>query len=605
MATLNHGKFFEKILTARSQIEASAPVLVAQYSPGQGFDNVISDPFMMLIPPTEQFLNHYTFSTPASGFTKNFVNVVVPTSAISSLILDGSPINTALFSSIGSSGFSGAQVPVYLGSHTIAGDVAFGIYVYGFGSYDSYGYPGGMAFQFINPMGDTYLPNVRLRQIGDTIQGTATDSEDINANGILDAGEDLNGNGSIDRRSEDVNGNGKLDSGEDLNGNGFLDRDTGIFKIELEPGSANLQINMLSFIPGALSVNFSITLIDPKKPGTGVLRISDGVGNSVQAPILLSGIPTLKDVRVIDTISTSNIEIDTATFSKPPFSITIIFDKTIIEWRYDSFPANLIEDLSFDVILKNPIVGEQRIVSHKLELLYTDANGNPVRTELGPQYVHVLNSAFNSILSTDKPVYQANVDVTTSVQITNLSEYARTIDAKVLIEDSQGIFVKGVAALSNLNFSAGETKSFSNFIFNTGSTLAGDFRAHLILYEGQKQVGETLANFKIQPTIALTSKVTTDKIAYKANEQVTIISTIQSTSPNYVFENLVARVTISRQNTVDRIQVDTKTIPILTPGQLTELKSYWNTSTNPKGIYTVKLDVLEGITVLSTSLATF
>lgn len=587
-ATLNRGKFYEKVLTARSQIEASAPVLVAQYSPGQGFDNVISDPFMMLIPPTEQFLNHYTFSTPASGFTKNFVNVVVPTSAISSLRLDGSPINTALFSSIGSSGFSGAQVPVSLGSHTISGDVAFGIYVYGFGSYDSYGYPGGMAFQFINPMGDTDLPNVRLSQIGDTIQGTATDSEDINANGILDAGEDLNGNGSIDRRSEDVNGNGKLDSGEDLNGNGFLDRDTGIFKVELEPGSSNLQLNVLSFIPGALSVNFSITLIDPKKPGTGVLGISDGVGNSVQAPISLSGIPTLKDVRVIDTISTNNIEIDQASFSKPPFTITTAFDKTIIEWRYDSFPANLIEDMSFDVIFKNPIAGEQRIVSHKLELLYTDANGKQVRTELGSQYVKVLNSAFDSSVITDKATYQANEAVVINVNIQNLSEYTRTVDAKILIEDSQGALVEEVASLSALNFTAGEMRNLGSFTFNTKTSHAGEYKAHLILYENKTRTGEAFTNFNILAVKQAASAITADKMAYSSNESVVLTSAITSKSPNSTITNLRSAVTVTDPSgntifTEDRILND------LMPEARVEFKSFTNTQTHPAGLYTAAL----------------
>lgn len=231
-ANLQRGKFYETVLTARSQIESSEPVLVAQYSPGTTFDGVTSDPFMMLIPPTEQFLNRYTFSTPATGFSKNFVNVVMPSGAVDTLRLDGASLNAALFSPIGTSGFSGAQLPIALGSHnlTSTNDVPFGIYVYGFADFDSYGYPGGMSFAAINPVGDPYLPNARLVQVGDTIQGLATDSEDVNANGILDAGEDLNGDTKIGRRSEDINGNGKLDAGEDVNGNGILDRDTGIFK---------------------------------------------------------------------------------------------------------------------------------------------------------------------------------------------------------------------------------------------------------------------------------------------------------------------------------------------------------------------------------------
>jgi prepilin-type N-terminal cleavage/methylation domain-containing protein len=47
-------------------------------------------------------------------------------------------------------------------------------------------------------------------------------SEDANANGSLDSGEDRNGNNRIDPVGEDVNGNGALDAGEDANGDGRL-----------------------------------------------------------------------------------------------------------------------------------------------------------------------------------------------------------------------------------------------------------------------------------------------------------------------------------------------------------------------------------------------
>jgi hypothetical protein len=601
--TLNRGKFLEKVLTARTQIEASAPVLVAQYSPGQSFDNVVSDPFMMLIPPTEQFLNQYTLSTPATGFTANFVNIVVPSTAISSLRLDGASIDTTLFSSIGSSGFSGAQVPVALGSHAIIGDVPFGIYVYGFGSYDSYGYPGGMAFQFINPIGDAYPPNIRLIKVGDSIQGTATDSEDINANGILDPGEDLNHNGVINRRSEDVNGNGVLDPGEDLNENGHLDRDTGIFKVELAPGSTNLQLTVTPFIPGALSANFTISLLDPDLTGTGTLRVSDGVGNMVEKPIFLSKYSVLKDVRIIDTIATQGIEVDAASFSKTPYSITTSGASTVIEWRFDYFPVNLTEGLGFDVIMKTPVNGEHRLVSQKLELHYTDVNGNQVRTELGPQYVNVLNSAFDSAINTDKPAYQPNENVNVSATIKNLSGYARIINAKVQIEDLSGTLVKEVGILSSLSFNPNEVKTFGNLIFNTGSTYAGEYRAHLILYENQKQIGETFTNFQIQrPTNSLSSRATVDKVMYNPNENATITSLVTSLSSNYIFENLTGRISI--RNPIDNSQLftDTKNIITLMPGAGFSFKAYWNTGTYAAGSYPVTLEVRDsGGALISTA----
>ena len=146
VATLNKGQLFETILTVASQIKSNNPILVAQYSNSSSFDNVTSDPFMMLITPYEQYLGNYTFSTPASGFSGNYVNVVAPAAAVGTLKLDGVVIPAASFTAIGSTGFRGAQLNITLGSHSINGsNLPFGIFVYGYDSYDSYGYPGGQS----------------------------------------------------------------------------------------------------------------------------------------------------------------------------------------------------------------------------------------------------------------------------------------------------------------------------------------------------------------------------------------------------------------------------------------------------------------------------
>jgi uncharacterized repeat protein (TIGR01451 family) len=145
VATLARGEFHEQLITAASEITADKAVLVSQYSNGSSFDGVTSDPFMMLVPPFEQFLASYTVTTPASGFSKNFVNLVVPDAAVGQVELDGTPVPASSFTPIGSTGFSGAQVEVTLGSHTLSGPLPFGAFMYGFDSFDSYGYPGGLS----------------------------------------------------------------------------------------------------------------------------------------------------------------------------------------------------------------------------------------------------------------------------------------------------------------------------------------------------------------------------------------------------------------------------------------------------------------------------
>jgi len=145
VATLNRGGIHEQILTQASVVTATKPILVTQYSNSSSFDGVTSDPFEVIIPPNEQFLQDYTVTTPASGFDPNFINVAIPTAAVASLTIDGAPVNPAAFTVIGTSAFSGAQLPVALGSHTLSASQPFGIIVYGFASFDSYGYPGGLS----------------------------------------------------------------------------------------------------------------------------------------------------------------------------------------------------------------------------------------------------------------------------------------------------------------------------------------------------------------------------------------------------------------------------------------------------------------------------
>lgn len=148
--TLNAGQVHQQNIEGQASITADKPILMAQYSNGTTFDGVVSDPFMMLTIPTEQFMSEYTFSTPAAGFPKNFVNVVTPTSAVGNVTLDGAPVAAGAFTPIGATGFSGASLELSTGSHTMASDRPFGVYVYGYATDDSYGYPGGAAYAPIN-----------------------------------------------------------------------------------------------------------------------------------------------------------------------------------------------------------------------------------------------------------------------------------------------------------------------------------------------------------------------------------------------------------------------------------------------------------------------
>jgi hypothetical protein len=152
VATLGAAKFYQAELSSTSNhtIVTSGPALVAQYSNSTTYDNVLSDPMMMLISPTEQFQTSYAVTTAASSLETyiNFINVVAPASSQSSCRIDGNSITN--FTPIGTTAYVGAKIPVATGTHTMSCSDPFGVYVYGFASFDSYGYPGGLGLKGIS-----------------------------------------------------------------------------------------------------------------------------------------------------------------------------------------------------------------------------------------------------------------------------------------------------------------------------------------------------------------------------------------------------------------------------------------------------------------------
>ncbi|MCL5024423.1 MAG: FG-GAP-like repeat-containing protein [Nitrospirae bacterium] len=143
-----------------------------------------------------------------------------------------------------------------------------------------------------------------------------------------------------------------------------------------------------------------------------------------------------------------------------------------------------------------------------------------------------------------------------------------------------------------------------NFLWNTGSTPPGPYKVYVTLSEGQGVVAEDYAPFEILSDIRLDSKVVTDKVSYKANDTATITSTVTGMSANAILENLIAKISISDQQ-ANLLYNETQNIQTLVPGQIVELKTYWNTGTNPPGTYLVTLTVTDGSgNVLSTGSTT-
>jgi hypothetical protein len=188
------------------------------------------------------------------------------------------------------------------------------------------------------------------------------------------------------------------------------------------------------------------------------------------------------------------------------------------------------------------------------------------------------------------------------VRISDIERPQEWVKASYYGQIDQLINFGNTESTDNVDPSATMTYTFT---WDTGTTPSGNYLVKAGLYENGILLSEDTADLTILPDKTLTSKVTTDKISYFSNEPVTITSTIQSTSTNYIFENLTATVAILSQQSADSLYTDIQTIPILLPGQQTELKTYWNTGINPPGAYPVTLEIKDETgTVLSTSTTT-
>jgi hypothetical protein len=286
IGVINSGQFIETgQLTGNHRFTADKPIFVTQYMPSDGNTGATDgDPAMGNMIPSEQYLNDYTFSTPGGGqFATHYVTVIAEDTDVAggTILLDGAPIPAASFSAVPTTTFLAAVVLLAQGTHTTSSNGVHGITVEGFNPADSYIYPGGALFEFINPQGDANPPICDVAIIpGPPPSATMTATDD--------------------RPSEDVNNNGVLDPGEDLNNNGQIDEDTGIFFINVLTAT-NVVVTVPAFIPGDGQVSgITVDLIDTGSNGSATIEATDGAGNACGAEIEL----------LVDQVATCDVDAD-------------------------------------------------------------------------------------------------------------------------------------------------------------------------------------------------------------------------------------------------------------------------------------------------------
>jgi hypothetical protein len=126
-------------------ITGDGPFLPVQYLEGQGGGAETGDPSMIQSVPTEQYLDAYAFVT-GLGYDVHWVQVIRPNGGtdvfIDDEVVDG-------WYTVGN--YQVADVEVGEGAHFANSAQPFGIIQVGYTEATSYGYPGGMKLEVINP----------------------------------------------------------------------------------------------------------------------------------------------------------------------------------------------------------------------------------------------------------------------------------------------------------------------------------------------------------------------------------------------------------------------------------------------------------------------
>ena len=145
------GECLDLIMDGPVEFRASHPIQVAQFANGEEFDYASNgDPGEILLPPAGHYLlTNILFALPndsiTGDFATNYLNIIVPQLALTSTRVDGSTVDATNFVSIGTSGYYGARITVAGGAvHTVTSSQPVGVQVYGFGTFDAYGYFGGV-----------------------------------------------------------------------------------------------------------------------------------------------------------------------------------------------------------------------------------------------------------------------------------------------------------------------------------------------------------------------------------------------------------------------------------------------------------------------------
>ena len=140
--TLGKGKWVEAVTPQSFEIQATGPILVAQYTVSNNqTDQNTGDPSLIQAVPTAQFRDEYTIMVP-SNYEEDYVTVIRPAGA--PIELDAVLAADSQFQPVSSGAYEYAYFKLTAGVHYLKSDAKFGVSQYGWSAVVSYGCPGGL-----------------------------------------------------------------------------------------------------------------------------------------------------------------------------------------------------------------------------------------------------------------------------------------------------------------------------------------------------------------------------------------------------------------------------------------------------------------------------
>jgi gliding motility-associated-like protein len=173
VATLNAGEIYPAaftsnpvVITTPTSITADRPISVAQYAQRRDCSGTSNgDPDMVLLNPIEQNIKDITvFASTQQNISRQWINVLIPTSKASTFKINGVVPSTAFIPSVNIAGYSTLTHlfnPTVNGPKVLTADTGFNAIMYGFqgGQFESYAYSAGTNVRDLNTKLEINNPN--------------------------------------------------------------------------------------------------------------------------------------------------------------------------------------------------------------------------------------------------------------------------------------------------------------------------------------------------------------------------------------------------------------------------------------------------------------